>query len=899
MREPAGPPRPSFLVRMALRALLPEAERAALLNELHELWERKVVREGQDHARRWYRRQLRHYPLQLVPDRLRRMMRSMAADWTDSREGRGFMEGAVSDARQAVRGWLKSPVMALTIVLTVGLGLGASTAMFAVVRTVLLDALPYPAADRLVRIYHAIGSNRWPLSVADFQAIEGNQTHFEHVAAYTSGERTFTDGEVVERVRVRAVTAGLFDLLGIRAVHGRTFVGTDGELDTPATAMVSWGFWQRYLDGDAAVVGRTIRLDGADFTVIGILPREVGPLEERYSVFPVLQFEPPTRKGPFMLTLVGRLRRETEAAVAAAELRAINSRIFSVWQSGWSDRASTYGVMPLAEFVTGQVRTPLILLLGAVGLVLLVASTNAAGLLTARAVQRRTELATRAALGASRSRLVRLLVTESVLLALAGAALGLVLTAGALRALRSAGPDLIPRAGFIALDGSVLGFAGLLTCSSLVLFGMIPALRLIGTRSGIAETLRAGGRTVTDAASAHDLRRTLVASQFAIAVPLLAGAALLLNSFMNLQRVDPGFDGNQVLTARMSRVAAPADSAPAIFWDQVLERVTGLPGVVAAGLNSGRPPRESSNINNFDLLDRPTPPGQTEPLAVWLVASPGYFDALRIGLVAGRMFDERDGPELENISALVDRRWVENMYSGENPVGRRFYEGGCKSEDCRIVEIVGVVEDVRYLGLDDAQADAAIGSVYVPHSQWFERSMNLFVRTSGEPLQVLGAIREVVRELNPEVPVTDVATAHDLVDDALATPRNLAGAVGAFAAVALLLAMIGIYGVMSYSVAQRSHELGIRCALGASAWQLVGLVVRGGAMMAATGLLIGVVGAFAVTRTLSTLLFEVTPNDPLTLCSVGLMLAGIAMAACWLPARRITRVDPVEALRYE
>jgi predicted permease len=764
---------------------------------------------------------------------------------------------------------------------------------------VLWDPLPYVGSERLVRIYHAIGQNRWNLSVVDFEAIESQQTQFEGVAAYSSGERTLTSGDVVERVRVRAVTAGWFELLGIRAVQGRTFAAAEGEYGAPSTAVVSWGFWQRYMGEDASVLGRPIRLDGQDFTVIGILPREVGPLEERFDVFPVLQFEPPSRKGPFTLTVIGRTRSGVDAAVAAAELGSINRRIFPIWQSSWPDTQSTWGMMPLDEFVVGRFRTLLLVLLGAVALMLVVASTNAAGLLTARATQRRTELATRVALGASRLRLVRSLVTESVLLACGGAALGLVLAGTAMRAIRAAGPDLLPRAGHIHFDNAVLGFAALLTFGSLVVFGIIPAIQWMGLRSGIGHTLRASGRTATEAASAHKVRRALVASQFAIAVPLLAGAALLAHSFARLQRVDPGFDADHVLTLAVARPAANDGSVADAFWEQLLERVGAVPGVLAAGLNTGRPPREANNINNFDPLDRPTPVGETEPLAVWLVASPGYFEALRIGLVSGRMFDERDRPDMSSTSALVDETWAHNVYPGDDPIGRQLYEGGCKSAECNIVTVVGVVEDVRYLGLDDAQTGAAVGTVYVPPTQWFASSYYLHVRASGEALPLLGAIRAIVHELDPAIPITDIATGHELIDAALAAPRNLAGVVIAFAAVALLLAMIGIYGVMSYFVHEHRKDIGIRLALGGRPAEVLGLVLGRGMKPVLAGTAIGFAIAIGVTRFITRLLFTVSPNDPATLGIVALAMLGTAVAACWLPARHAARLDPAEVLRNE
>jgi putative ABC transport system permease protein len=803
--------------------------------------------------------------------------------------------GFAADARQGLRIWAKSPLLALTIVLTVGLGLGASTAMLAVVRVVLLNPLPYPDSERLVRVYHAIQGNRWSISVADFQAIESHQTQFEGVAAYSTSQRTLATDGVVERVRVRAVTPGWFDVVGLRTLRGRAFEASDGRFGGPRTAVLSWGFWQSHFGAAASVIGRTIRLDGQDYQVIGVLPRETGPLEERIDVFPALQLEPPTRRGPFTLTAVGRLRAGVDPAVAEAELRAINKRVF------WQDSTSTWGMMPLEEFAIGRFRPVLLVLLGAVAMVLLVASTNAAGLLTARAIQRKTELATRAALGASGSRLARLLITESLLLACGGSLLGLGIAAAAIRAVRAAGPDLLPRAGFITLDGSVLAFAVLLTGLSLLIFGVIPALQLLGRRRDIAQTLRAAGRTGSGDASAQRMRRVLVASQFTIAVPLLAGAALLLNSFLRLQRVDPGFDGEGVLTAHIARTGA-GDEPPEeaiLFWDQLLARIGVLPGVAAAGLNDSRPPNGAGNINNFDPLDRPTPPGESEPLAVWLVASAGYFEALGIGLISGRLFQESDNADSEFTAALVDRAWANRIYPGEDPVGKRLYEGGCRAPECSIVQVVGVVEDVRYLGLDDAQSGAAVGTVYVPQSQWISPSMNLFVRTNGDPLALLGSIRAIVKELDPAVPVTDVTTASQLVDAALVAPRNLAAVVIAFAVVALLLALIGIYGVMNYFVNEHRKDIGIRLALGGRPRAVFGLVLGRGLAPVALGTVIGIAMAMGVTRFIARLLYRVSPHDSATFGMVALAMIIAAVLACWLPARSAARLDPARVLRLD
>ncbi len=897
MTPQAQPPRPGVAVRLALRTLLSEAERRQVLSELSELWERRRMRDGAAVADRWYRRQLARYPLRLLRERVRRPMRDAVPVAGSGGERADMFSGLRADVVPALRSFVRTPALALTVVLTVGLGMGGTTVMLAVVRAVLLRPLPYARADRLVRIYHAVQGNRFPLSVVGYQAIEAQQTRFDSVAAWTNREFTWSGRDASERVRAKAVTAGYFPLLGVTPALGRTFRNDETAPGGPRRVLLSHGFWQRALGGAPDVIGRSIRLDGEDYAVIGVLPRNAGPLDASFDVFPALQLQPPARRGPFFLTVVARLRPGINVPAAQVELRAIDRHIFMQWKGSWQDSTSTFGIMGLDTFVVGRYRARLYILLGAALFVLLMASANAAALLVARTAQRQTELAARAALGASRARLTRLLITESSVLGLTGAALGLGLAGGALRWLQHLPPNVLPRAGEIALDATVPGSAALLALGSILLFGVLPALERHGPGGPIAQTLRAGARG-SGTRSAHNTRSLLAGAQFAVAVPLLAGAGLLLNSFMRLASVDPGFATDHLLTLALPRAGsryASADSGA--FHRELIERVRALPGVLSAGVNNGRPPAEATDINNFELLDQPVPPGAAQPVATWLVASPGYFEALHIPLIAGRMFNAHDTRGVTT-AVLVDQTWARHFYPRGSPIGKRLYEGGCNQPDCDVPTIVGVVGDIRFNGLDNAQ-NSVTGTIYVPESQWLPGSTYLFVRTAGDPLALLQAVRGVVHELDSSVPIVDVATGDELIRRALAAPRNLTAAVAAFSTVALLLAVIGIYGTMAGYVAERRRDIGIRMALGGRPNSVLGLVLARGMAPVLAGAGLGMLLALALTRFLSGMLYDVHARDPLTFLAIVAMLVVTAAAACLIPASRAARLDPVQTLRSD
>lgn len=895
-RPPADPsPRPPWLVRWVLAGLLRGEDRNAVLTELGELYERRRARDGARAAAAWYRRQTMQYPFRLVADRLGAGIRPGPRSNPERRKGRWEekMHQVLRDLRGSARSLIKIPGLSLTIVATVGLGIGATAAVFAVVHTVLLKPLPYPEPGRLVRIYTDSPPNRWPLSVVDYQAIAEQQTAFESVAAFQNRIVTFNLDEVAERIWVRFVSPDYFPLLGIRPLHGRAFVPADAVLGAEPTAVLAHGFWRQRLGGDPDAIGSPIKLDGKDYRVIGVLTPDTGPLEARREVFPILQMEPPRRKGPFFLGVLGRLRSDTEPSVAEEELRAINARIFPLWKSSYSDSTATYGSETLHEYVVGDVGWRLLILLGAVGFVLLIASANATNLLVARGTQRGRELAMRAALGASRGRLLQHLLSESALLALGAAALGLVLARVAIDAVAGSGSSFVPRAAEISSSGPVLWFTLAVTLGGGLLFGLIPSLQV--TRSHLEKELHRGGRATGDRGTER-VRRMLVASQFAVAVPLLIGAGLLLTSFTRLQRVDPGIDQENLLTMRIALPRADYEDAAAVtaFWDELTARLGALPGVVAVGHGSGRPPQEVDMLNNFNLEDDPTPPDQAEPVVPWPVVSPQYFRALGIPLLRGRLFDERDRDGAPQV-AVVDQGWVQRFSPDKDPIGRRFYSGGCNRPECPLTTVIGVVGDVKYLGLDVP----AQGTIYQPLMQNTWWGQVLFVRTTVDPLSVLPAIRTVVRESDPAVPLSGVATMDELVQEALNSPRNFLVLIAAFAAVALLLAAIGIYGVMSYFVQQHTRDIGIRMALGGSRGAVLRLVVGQGMGLVVLGAGIGIVGALALARLMSSMLFEVSPTDAVTYVSVTAGLVATALVACAVPARRAAGLDPAATLREE
>ncbi len=816
-----------------------------------------------------------------------------------------LLDELIQDLRIGLRGLLRARLLTLTIVATVGLGIGATTVIFGAVNATLLRPLPYADPERLVRIYTDTPPNKFPFSVADYQAFEKQQTRFERIAGYQSRALAFTDGKVAERLTGRIVSWTYFGLLGITPAFGRDFTESDSRPGSPRTVIVSQSFWQQRLGGRADAIGKPVTLDGVDYTLTGVLPPTNGPLERGQHFFIAAQWPTPTRKGPFFITVLGRLRHgstdSADRAAAASELHAINRGLFEIWKSSYQDSRATWSMVDLRTFAAGDLQPVGALALAAVGFVWLIACTNASNLLIARVSSRRRELGVRTALGASRGRIVRYLLAESALLAIGAAAVGLALAWSGIGVLRELAIDYVPRSQEIALDGATGWMLVALTLTSGLLFGLVPALH--GTGGPVDEALRAWGRSSTGTVAVRRLRRILVGSQFAIATPLLVVAGLLLVSLHQLTRVDLGFDTRNLITGSIivpdSTYREPGRVVA--YWDQLQTRVEALPGVAAVAYSDGVPPNIVDDFNNFDLEDFPAAPGQSQPVTPWVGVSPEYFRLMGLTIRQGRAFDNEDGNTRSLESVVVDEAWATRFFPNASAVGKRFKEGGCTA--CPWTTVVGVVGTVKYAGLDRPDE----GTVYwpipgrgiTPIDEGVARFRYLIVRTTTDPAAVLPVLRRTVHDLDPTLPFADVATVDDLVGRALDQPRSLSMLVAGFALVALLLSVVGIYGVMAYYVQQHEKDIGIRVALGGRPRSVVGLIVGQGMTVVAAGVAIGLVAALLLTRLLSSLLFGIGAADAMTFASVTGILLAVALAACSVPARRAAAVEPAAVLRND
>ena len=803
----------------------------------------------------------------------------------------------IRDLRISIRALLRSPVLVLTIVVTVGLGIGATTAMFAVVDAALLRPLPYRAPEELVRIYTDAPPYRFRFSQADYLALEAQQTTFAQIAGYTERAAAFSDGQVAERLQGRVVSWSYFDLLGLKPSLGRGFSPADGRPSSPPAVIVSSRFWQQRMGGRPDVIGRPVRLDGVDYALVGVLPATVGPLERRQDFFIAARWDTPPRKGPFFIITLGRVSPASRDA-AAAELRAINRRIFPLWRSSYQDERATWGLADLKESVVRDFKSTGQLALIAVALVWLIACVNASNLLVARVTSRRRELAVRSALGASRSRVIRHLLAESALLGGAAAVLGFALARAGIGLVQRFGQAFVPRAAEIALAGPTLWILVLVTALSVAIFGLVPALH--GTGGPVDEGLRSLGRTATGSARVRRLRRVLVGSQFAVATPLLIVGGLLLGSLDHLRRVDLGFDSRNVLTGSvfLPRPAYPDAASLVAFWTELRHRLERLPGVAGVTFVDSRPPNDAGNQNNFHLETSPTPPGQSEPVTTWVAVAPDYFGLVGHRLLEGRLLQDADDGDNAAPVLVVDRAWANRFFPGQSAVGKRLRSGGCST--CPWETVVGVVSGVKYDGLDAEDQ----GTVYSPMPQRgaaveSSRSRYLMLRTAADPATVLPAVRRTLRELDPTLPLSQVATIDELVARSLEGPQALSLLIGSLSAIALVLSVVGIYGVMAHHVQQHARDISIRLALGGRPGRVMRFIVGTGVSLVAAGVAVGMAFGFGLARLMSHLFFGVSPADPLTFLGVAALLLSVALVACWVPAARAVAVEPASVLRAD
>jgi predicted permease len=797
------------------------------------------------------------------------------------------MEQFWRDIRYAVRTLTSQPTFALTAILTLALGIGANTAIFSVVNSVLLRPLPFPEPDQLVYVWGRYPDfGRTSTSAPDYRDWREGVAAFRDLAAANDASFNLTGSGEPEQVRGSRVTANFFDALGVQPVLGRTFAEGEDREGATEVAVIGHDLWNRRFAADPGLLGRSVMINDQPYTVIGVMPAGFRVGSELELWIPIDLSNPGyPRRGEF-LTLVGRLAPEATIAQAQSQLDIVVRRLAEQYPE---TNASIQGeVVSMQTDLVSEARPALLIFSGAVALVLLIACANVANLLLARASARQREVAVRLALGAGQGRLLRQLLTESVLLSVLGAGAGLLLAAWALDALQASGTTFVPRLAEIGIDWTVAAFALALAVGTGLLFGLAPALRLIRAGS-LQDSLKDGARGGT--AGGTRFRNALVLGEAALAIMLLAGAGLLIRSFVRLNQVDMGFDPRGVLTYELILPTAryPDQAALVPVIDRIAEQMRAIPGVEAVSVSSDLP-LEATSYLTFDLEGRVETDegnGDVQPFRV----TPGHFDVLRIPLRKGRLLQESDAASATPV-AVVNEELVRRFLDGKDPIGRRILVSDGSDEAAMIVGVVGNVAQEEVSAAPYAQ-------VYQPMAQGPTRGVRVAVRTAGNPMGFANQARAALASVDPQLPLTKLQTMEDRLSGSLTQPRVSMAVLVLFALLALVLAAIGIYGVLSYAIARRTREIGIRIALGAQPGDVRRLVIGEGMRPVLAGVALGVAGALALTRLMRALLYGVSPSDPVTLGAVALLLTTVALLAAWLPARRATRVDALEALRAE
>ncbi|HEX8140385.1 MAG TPA: ABC transporter permease [Pyrinomonadaceae bacterium] len=809
------------------------------------------------------------------------------------------------DLRYGVRMLLKSPGFTLVAVFALALGIGANTAIFSVVNAVLLRPLPFAEPERLVRLWGTFSQQSVPrgegqyydfnISPNDFADWRTQNRSFEAIAVFSSyGSVTLTGRDEPLRLRCPVVSTEYFSVLGVKPALGRFFLPEEEQVGKHRVVVLSYGAWQQKFGADPSVVGQTLTLNGSSYTVVGVAPKIFEQPRPTPSAEPdmwrplALELEPGGRASHF-LHAMARLKPGVSLQQAQADMDSITANLERQYPD--SNLGRGVRLSSLHEAIVGNIRPALRVLLGAVGFVLLIACANVANLLLARSTVRQREMAIRTALGASRLRIVRQLLTESILLAAVGGGLGLLLALWATDLLTGLGGKDIPRLGAISLDGRILGFTLLVSLLTGIIFGLIPALE--SARPDLNVSLKEGGRA--NVGGGQRFRQFLIVSEVALSLVLLVGAGLMMRSFWRLQHVQLGFDADNLLTLDLSlpRTRYKQADEAALFQQQLVERLKALPGVTSAASSSVLPLSGGNSCDGMMIEGRPLASAGEAPCVEVRQTSPDYLRAMGIPLLRGRQLteqDKRDAPFVVVINEALARRF----FAGTDPIGQRISHSDPSGPPVWRT-IVGVAGDVRHFGLDAEP----LPEFYEPQLQAPSWGTSLVVRSASDPASVAAAVRAEVRRMDADLPVYNVKTMRELASESVAQPRFRTLLLAIFAAVALLLSGVGLYGVMSYWVTQRTREIGVRMALGAQASDVLRMVVGQGMMMAVVGVCVGLVASLALTRVIHSLLFGVSTTDPLTFAAVPLVLCVVAFLASYIPARRATRIDPMIALRYE
>ncbi|HXF39723.1 MAG TPA: ABC transporter permease [Blastocatellia bacterium] len=812
------------------------------------------------------------------------------------------METLLQDLKYGIRMLVKNPGFTAIAVIALALGIGPTTAIFSVVNAVLLKPLPFVEPSQLLMVYETNlqrGFNRGTMSYPNFADVRDQNQVFEKMSSYHSGDFILTGRGEPLRLQGAVVNADLFPLLGVKASLGRTFLPDEDKPGSVRVVVLSNRLWRNHFNSDPGVVGNSLVLDGKNFTVVGVMPEgfqfpvQNEPVELWSTIAGEASGEDPmtSHRGAHYMNAIARLKPGVTIEQARADLETIAGRL----EQQYPDTNSHRGVFieSALESLVTDVRLALLVILGAVGCVLLIACANVANLLLARARSRHKEMAIRAALGASRLRVMRQLLTESIFLAILGGSIGLLLALWGTSLLVSIIGNDVPRSAEIGIDGRVLGFTLLVSLLTGVVFGLVPALH--SSKTDLTESLKEGGRGSTEGSRRNTMRGALVIIEVAIAVVLLAGAGLLIQSLLRLQHVNPGFNPKNVLSFSLGLPEVKYSTQKQIdFFNEIISRIESLPGVQAASAVLPLPLGSDRIRITFETEGRSIPRSEL-PASEYRAVALNYFRTMGIPLLKGRDFDERDSRQSTQV-IVVNEDFAQRFFPGDDAIGKHIKPGMSNGEDKPAWrEIVGIVGSVHHLSLSSEPTP----EYYVPHTQMPFDSMTIVARTEGDPRALISAVQREVRALDSELPVYNIKTLEEYVAASVAQPRFNTVLLAIFAGIALVLTAVGLFGVMSYTVRQRTHEIGIRMALGAAQTDVLKMVVRQGMTLAGIGMGIGLAGAYFLTQLITSMLFGIGATDPLTFVAISVVLAIVALGACFVPARRATRVDPMVALRYE